>query len=44
MDIEKHLILIKGKDKTVLSSFLCKIFISRFLKEWQTLTHFSDRV
>nr|CBX28175.1 unknown protein [uncultured Desulfobacterium sp.] len=28
----------------VLSSFLCKIFISQFLKEWQTLTHFSDRV
>jgi len=28
----------------VLSSFLCKIFISQFLKEWQILTHFSDRV
>jgi TolB-like protein len=31
-------------EMTVLSSFLCKIFISQFLKEWQVLTHFSYRV
>ena len=28
----------------VLSSFLCKIFLSQFLKEWQVLTHFPYRV
>jgi hypothetical protein len=28
----------------VLSSFLCKIFISQFFEERQILTHFSDRV
>jgi hypothetical protein len=31
-------------DYMVLSISLCKIFISQFLKEWQILTHFSDRV
>ena len=29
---------------TVLSTFLCKIIISRFFKEWQVITHFSYRV
>ena len=31
-------------DVMVLSSFLCKIFIGQFMKEWQILAHFSDRV
>jgi len=28
----------------VMSSFLCKIFLSQFLKEWQIVTHFCYRV
>jgi len=28
----------------VLSTFLCKISISPFFKEWQVITHFSYRV
>ena len=28
----------------VLSSFLCKIFLIQFLKEWQIVTHFPYRV
>ncbi len=30
--------------KLVLSSFLCKIFMIQFLKEWQIVTHFPYRV
>jgi hypothetical protein len=37
-------VLVFGDIFGVLSSFLCKIFISQFLKEWQILMHFSDRV
>jgi len=34
----------KADAEDVESSFLCKFFISQFLKEWQVLTHFSYRV
>ena len=34
----------KGKTASVLSIFLCKIFIGQFFKERQIFAHFSHRV
>ena len=43
--VEAYVRYVKGwATIPVLSTFLCKFFMSQFFEEWQIVTHFSYRV